>query len=117
MVEHSGTHSDQRTIPHLTTMQRNTVADGNVVAQNARRFAVESMDTRVVLDVRAIANLHEMYIATNDGIEPNRAVVAHFHVAHYRGTLAEVAMFAESGSGHPLECLDYCHFFLLNIDH
>jgi hypothetical protein len=90
-------------------MQGDAVADGHIVAEDARRFAVERMDARVVLDVRAVSYLDEMYVASHDGIEPDGAVVAHLYIAHYHGALAEVAVLAESGSGHPLECFDYCH--------
>ena len=117
MVEHCCAHANQRTVFNLATMQGDAVTDGHVVAKDARRLAVERMDARVVLDVRAIAYLDEMYVATNDGIEPNGAVVAHLYVAHYHSTLAEVAVLAESGSRHPLECLYDCHIVLLNIDH
>ena len=73
---------------------------------------------KLLLNVhRAVSYLDEMYVATNDGIEPDGAVVAHLYVAHYHSTLAEVAMFAESGSRHPLECLYDSHIVLLNIDH
>ena len=112
VIEHGCTHSDQCTVLHYASMQGDAMPDGNVVAKNTRRFAVESMDARVVLNVCAIAYLDEMYVASHDSIEPDGAVVAHLYVAHYHSTLAEVAVLAKSGSRHPLECLDYCHLII-----
>jgi hypothetical protein len=109
MIEHSRTHSNQRAILHFASMKGDTMPDGNVVTKDARRLAVERMDARVILNVCSVSYLYEMNISTNDSIEPDGAVVPHFDVAHYHGTLAKVAMFAESGSGHPLECLYDCH--------
>ena len=109
MIEYSCTHADQRAVLNFASMQGDAVPDSNVVAKDARRFAVERMDARVVLNVRAIAYLDEMNVASHDSIEPDGAVVAHLYVAHYHSTLAKVAMFAKSGSRHPLECLNYSH--------
>jgi hypothetical protein len=115
MVEHCGAHPDQRTVLHFAAVQGDAMADGHVVAQDARRFAIERMDAGIVLYVCSVANLDEVHIATDNGIEPNGAVVTHLYVAHYDCTFAEVAVLAESGSRHPLESLYNCHLDYLRF--
>jgi hypothetical protein len=41
------------------------------------------MDGGIILNVGVITDLYVMYIATNYCIEPNRAVLAHFHLSDY----------------------------------
>jgi hypothetical protein len=67
------------------------------------------MNTGIILYVGSVTNLHEMDIASDYRIEPYGAVVAHLYIAYYHGTFAKIAMFAKSGSRHPLKFLYYCH--------
>jgi hypothetical protein len=89
------------------------VSNSHIITQNAGRFPIQRVDAGVVLDIGSIAYLDEMHVPTYYGIEPNSTVISHFHVSHYYGTFAEVAMFAKSGSGHPLQSLYNSHIFVL----
>ena len=83
MVEHCGTHAYQGSVLHLTSVQRDTVAYGNVIAQDAGSLAVQGVYATVVLYIGTVANLYKVYVAPYHGIEPYGAVVTHLYVAYY----------------------------------
>ena len=112
MVKHSCAHSYKRTVMHHTSVQRHTMSYGYVVAQYHRSLAVQRMQATVVLNVGTVSYFYEMYVAAHHSIEPNGAVIAHFHIANYHRAFAEVTMLAKSRCGHSRKSFDYSHFIL-----
>ena len=109
VVEHRRTHTHECPVLYLTTMQGDGVPDGDVIAQDAWGFAVEGVDAGVVLNVGAVTYLNIMNITTNDGVEPNGAVVAHFDVTYDDGAFREIAMLTKAWARHAVEFLYYGH--------
>ena len=83
--------------------------DGYIITQNAGSFPVQGVDAGIVLYVGTITYLNKVDVATDNGIEPYGAVVAHFYIAYYYGTFTEIAVFAKTGSRHPLKSFYCCH--------
>ena len=112
MVKHGGTHAHQGSVLYLTSMQGDAVSYGHIIAQYAWCFAIQCVDAAVVLHIGSVAYLDEVHISTYYCIEPYGTVVSHLYVSHYHGSLAEVAMFAESWRRHSCQSFDYSHIFI-----
>ena len=97
---------------HHTSVQRHAMPYGHVIAQYHRSLAVQRMQATVVLNVGTVSYFYEMYVAAHHSIEPNGAVIAHFHIANYHRAFAEITMLAKSRCGHSRKSFDYSHFIL-----
>lgn len=108
VVQNGGSHTDESTAFHFATVQRDIMSYGHVVADDDGGFAVKRMQARAVLDVHAVADFDEMYVAAQDGVKPYGTVVAHGDVANDGCPFREVAVLAELGS-QVVEFLNQCH--------
>jgi hypothetical protein len=72
-------------ISNGTTVNQGVVANGNVVPNGGRCFFIGAVDHRPVLDIGSVAHLYKMNIASNNGIEPNGAVVPQRYIANHGG--------------------------------
>ena len=108
VVQNGGSHTDESTAFHFATVQRDIMSYGHVVADDDGGFAVKRMQARAVLDVHAVADFDEMYVAAQDGVKPYGTVVAHGDVANDGCPFGEVAVLAELGS-QVVEFLNPCH--------
>ena len=81
----------------------------DIVPEDAGSLAVQGMYATIVLYVGAVANLDEMYVTSDYGVEPYGAVVSHLYVAYDGCSFAEVAMLTKTGSRHPRQFLYYRH--------
>ena len=57
----------------------------HIVSDAGWIFFVGTVDDSIVLDVDPVADADAIYIATNHGIEPDAAMVAHAHITNNRG--------------------------------
>lgn len=108
VVQNGGAHTDEGAAFHFATVQRDIMSYGHVVADDDGGFAVKRMQARAVLDVHAVADFDEMYVAAQDGVKPYGTVVAHGDVAYDGCPFGEVAVLAELGS-QVVEFLNQCH--------
>jgi len=81
-VHDDGTHADQTEILNLATMQDNTVANRNPIADDAWSNAMTGMEDAMILDVGTGANPDIMHIAAKHGLEPDAGIIANPDSAH-----------------------------------
>ena len=79
-------------------MDGDVMADGDIRADMRRTCVEGDVHAGAVLDIRAVADGDRGHVATDDGVEPYAALVAHRHVAHDRGVLAKIAISPPFGS-------------------
>lgn len=130
ILKHQGTSGNNRALAYLTAIkERRTHADEGVVVDGAgmdgdimaygdvradmrRTCLVGDMYARAVLYIGTVANSDGGYIASNNGIEPDRALVAHLYIANNGGVLTEIAVFSPLGC-QTLVTLNQCHVLKL----
>ena len=98
-VKQGGTHADEGVVVNGAGVDGDIMTNGDVVADMGWTSLVGDVDAATVLNVGAVTNGNGGYVATNDGIEPNGALVAHSNVTDNGGVLTEIALFAPTG-GH-----------------
>jgi hypothetical protein len=79
------------------SMNGDIMTYGNIVADMRRSCLVGDMDAGAILHIGAVTNSDRCYVATDNGIEPDRAFVAHCHIAHNSGVFAEITVLAPLG--------------------
>ena len=109
MVQDDAAHADEGHVADFGTVHDHVVPDGHVVADFGHRFLVQCVYNTVVLDVKAVADGDGVNVATQHGIEPDAAVVAHGHVAHDDGTVGQETVFSDFGIKAPY-FLDDSHY-------
>lgn len=78
-------HSNEYMIVNGTAMNDGQMSDAHIVADDGLRFFEGAMDDCIVLDINAVADADGINIAADNGVEPNRAVVAHNHIPYQGG--------------------------------
>ena len=78
-------------------MNGDVMPNSDVVADVCGTCLMGHVNTTPVLYVCAVANRNWSHVASDDGVEPNRTLVAHRYIAHNRGVLAEIAVLAPFG--------------------
>ena len=91
-VKQCGTHADECMVVNSTGMYGDVMTDGNVVSYVGRACFMGYMNTGAVLHIGAVTYRDGSHVAPNHGIKPNRTLVAHCHIAHYRGIFTEIAV-------------------------
>ena len=79
-------------------MNGNVMTNRHVVADMGGTCLVGDMHTTAVLDVGAVADGDRGHVASDDGIEPYGALIAHGDIANNRGVLAKIAISPPFGS-------------------
>ena len=97
VVEQRGTHADEGTVADGAGVDGDVVTDGDVATDMRGARLVGHVDAGAVLHVGVVADDDGGHVATHNGIEPHRALVAQRHVAHQGGVLAEVAVLSPAG--------------------
>ena len=97
-VEQGRAHADEGVIVDGAGMDGDVMAYRHVVADMGRTCVEGYMHAAAVLNVRAVADGDWGYVATNDGIEPYGALIAHRYITHNRGILAKIAISPPFGS-------------------
>jgi hypothetical protein len=83
-------------------MQGDRMTYGDIITQDAGSLAVQRVQARIVLNIRSVANLYKVYVASYYSIEPHRAIVAHLHISSNHCSFREVAVFAKPWGRHAL---------------
>jgi hypothetical protein len=73
------------------------VANGNIIANSGWRGFISRVDNGPILNIHFIPHFNKMDIATDYGIEPNTALIAHNDIAHYRGIFCNKTIFGDLG--------------------
>jgi hypothetical protein len=55
------------------------------------------VDDHPVLDVHLVTYADAVHISSDDGIEPNAAIVADLHITYYRSIRCDKTIFSEPG--------------------
>ena len=76
-------------------MHQSIVAYRNIVAQGGAGALIGAMDHRTVLDVHTVAKADTVHIATHNGIEPDAAFIAHFHITNNGRILCQITVSAK----------------------
>lgn len=97
VVEQRGTHADEGAVADGAGVDGDIVADGDVVADMRGTGVVGHMDAGAILHIGTVADGDGRHVAAHHGVEPHRALVAQRHIAHQRGVLAEITVFAPTG--------------------
>ena len=84
-VHHDRTHPNQHIIMYCATMNNGSMSDAHIVSDAGWIFFVGTVDDRIVLDVDPVSDADAIYIATNNSIEPDAAMVTHAHIANNGG--------------------------------
>jgi hypothetical protein len=71
------------------------VTDGYVVADFDCRLLVKGVKHRAVLDVNAVADADGVYIATDNGVKPDAALVTDYCVADDCSVFGKEATFTD----------------------
>ena len=84
-VHDDGPHAHEHVVAQGAAMHHSSVADGHAAAHDAVLVVIE-MQTAVLLHVGALAHDDAAaVIAAQRGIEQDRGIFGHFHMAHQRG--------------------------------
>jgi len=84
-IHDNGAHPYQYTVMKGTAMHDGIVANTDIIANSGRKLLIGAMDHRIVLHIYAVAQMNEMDIPANHGIEPNRTRFPHDHFAYHGG--------------------------------
>ncbi len=90
-IHDHGLHADQHAVVDSAAVQRGLVADGDVVADDEGKAVgvvaagVGDVEDAAVLHGNARADADAVHVAANDGIGPDRAILADDHVADNDG--------------------------------
>jgi hypothetical protein len=95
-IEDGAVHADEAFIADAARVHHGAVAEGGPVA-NFAGVVVGKMDDSAVLDIGVMADLDEVDIAAQHGVEPHAGVIADRNIAHDNGGAGEVNAFAEGG--------------------
>lgn len=95
VIHHDGSHADKGIVMNLGAVDHHVVPDRYVVADLYGRFLIQRVEHRAVLDVDTVADSDGVHVAAQHGAEPDAALVAHCHVADYRGIVGDEAFFAD----------------------
>jgi hypothetical protein len=68
----------------------------------------------VILDVDAVANSDGVHVATQHGVKPDAAILAHGHVANNDGVVSQETVLSNLGLKAPY-FLDDSHYFRLKF--
>ncbi len=92
-------------------MQRDGMADGDIVAQNQRVFVAHDVEHTAVLDVSARADTDVVHVAANHRARPDAGVRADDHVADDDGGGVNIGRCGDFG---PLAAIrsNHCDHFL-----
>src|SRR5215813_13930036 len=71
----------------MAAMQGHTVPNRHFVFKNGRKLTRARMQHAIVLNIGPIADTYVEHVATSDGAEPNRSLLAHMHVANHLGAV------------------------------
>lgn len=91
-------------------MNQGIMSDRHIVADYGLGFLERTVDHGPVLHVHFIAHPDTVYIAADDGVEPNAAIITHDHISYNSGIwgqetvgtkLGEFAFYVED-QGHVL---------------
>ena len=93
MVEQGGAHADEGKVIDIGSVDGDVVTDGYIVADADGGFLVKRVEHASVLNVHAVADADAVHIATQHGVEPDAALVAHHHIAYDGGVFGQVAVF------------------------
>jgi hypothetical protein len=80
-----------------TAMDDGIVPDRHIIAYRNARFLICSMDDHPVLDVHLITHANAVHISSDDGIEPNAAIVADLYITYYRSIRCDKTILSEPG--------------------
>src|SRR5438876_6806295 len=90
-VEDDGAHADEAAVGDVAAVQGNTVADGDVVAEDQRIFVAHDVKDRAVLDIGARADADVVDVAADHRAGPDAGVFADDHVADEHGSGIDVS--------------------------
>jgi uncharacterized membrane protein (GlpM family) len=66
-------------------MYTGIMANGHIIADSGFGFLVSGMDHGAVLDIHLIAHTNAVHVSPHNSIEPNAAIIAHYHISHDGG--------------------------------
>jgi hypothetical protein len=62
---------------------------GNIVANYHFRSLIGTMNNRTILNIGIVPNCDRVHIAPDYGIEPDAAIIAHYHLSYYSGIVGQ----------------------------
>src|SRR5687767_4457237 len=95
MVHNNRPHPDQHIVVHRAPVYDGIVPDRYIIADVSRDFLVGTVNDGPVLYVHLVSYFNIVYIASHNSVEPDTAVVAHHHIAHYGGIFGNVAVLSK----------------------
>jgi hypothetical protein len=69
----------------------------NVIPDSSPKSLVSTMDTSAVLYIHLVPHPDKIYIATNNRIEPDTAIIAHYDITNYSGVRRQKTIAAKPG--------------------
>lgn len=85
IIHDNCTHSNQHIIMYAAAMYNGIMPDGNIVPDDRFGFVHGGMDDRTILYVYLIAHADTVYVAANNGIEPETALVTRDYIPNNGG--------------------------------
>ena len=79
-------------------MHGSVMADRHIVFNDRGAHLVGDVHACSVLYVDAVAHVDIGHIASDDGVEPDRAFITHYYFAYNGGVLTEITVFSPLGS-------------------
>src|SRR5262249_23573873 len=105
-VEHDRTHADQAVGRNGAAVQHDVVADDAVIADRQREAGI-GVQRRIVLDLRALAELDPLVVAAQHRAEPDAGIALEAHAAdHARALRDPVAAVGRQLRRHAVELED-----------
>lgn len=98
VVEQGGTHADEGVVADGCAVDGDVVTHGYVVAYLDGGLLVQGVKHASVLYVHAIAHAYAVYIASDNGAEPDATIAPHYHITYDGCVVGEETVLAHLGS-------------------
>lgn len=97
IVHYDRSHTHQHIVVEGAAMHQGIMSDRHIIPDYGLGFLVGTVDHRTILHIYLVAHPDTVHIATDHGIEPYTAVIAHDHIAHDSGIRSQKTIGTELG--------------------
>tara|TARA_R110002020_G_scaffold23587_2_gene78435 strand:- start:63996 stop:64535 length:540 start_codon:yes stop_codon:yes gene_type:complete len=92
IVHYDTSHAYKHIVMYRTAMDYGIVANGNIVPYSGGRFKIGTVYDGAILYVYLISHFDKMDVAPQNCIEPDTALISHFHIAYQGGIFGNVTI-------------------------
>src|SRR5688572_11908790 len=90
-------HTDQHIIVECTSMNDRVMPNGYIIANRCTAFLERTMNDSTILHIHFISHPDEIYITTDNGVEPETAIIPCNYISDNGGVGSNIAVGAKGG--------------------